>query len=448
MMNLHCRSNLFLGHKLSAVTLFVCLAVAGAHSATAVPITGVVTNSTTRQPAAGNPVALIALRQGMPEIAKTTTDAKGHFSIESQDPGKHLLRVDHQGATYFQAAPPNTRNVDIQVYDVAKTVPDVTTEASALRIQTNQQGIYVLQTFFINNLSNPPRTQFSDHSYEIYIPPGAKFDASAALGPGLTPVQAFPVPLANKNHYAFALPLRPGGTVLQLQYHLHYAGSVTFNPRLTTPAAAFIVMMPKSLTFKAGAGTSFEPRDEFPGVQTYLVRNASPSQSLAFTISGTRLMPRDIQNAEQNRGVPDSPAKGADTSQGAGNQAAASNRRPAIGFAKPIGTSPTLAKYRWWILILAGIALEFAVAAGFLLRKHADAGTARPRSVQTTPTAPAGVESRLIALKDKLFALEKDRVQGKISESEYDELKSALELDMRRALSRQFVTLRFKSNRG
>ena len=171
MMNSHSRSNLFLEHKLSAVTLFVCLAVAGAHSATAVPITGVVTNSTTRQPAAGNPVVLIALRQGMPEIAKTTTDAKGHFSIESPDPGKHLLRVDHQGATYFQAAPPNMRNVDIQVYDVAKTVPDVTTEVSALRIQTNQQGIYVLQTFFINNLSNPPRTQFSDRSYEVYIPP-------------------------------------------------------------------------------------------------------------------------------------------------------------------------------------------------------------------------------------------------------------------------------------
>jgi len=54
----------------------------------------------------------------------------------------------------------------------------------------------------------------------------------------------------------------------------------------------------------------------------------------------------------------------------------------------------------------------------------------------------------LTALKDKLFALEKDHVQGKISESEYGELKSALELDMRRALSRQFVTLRYKSNRG
>jgi hypothetical protein len=225
----------------------------------------------------------------------------------------------------------------------------------------------------------------------LYLPPDAKVDALEALGPGGTPVQAFQVPLVNKNHYAFALPLRPGETVFQLQYHLRYSGNVTLNPRLTSPAATFIVMMPKSMTFKPSAGTSFEPSDEFPGVQSYLVRNVGPSQSLAFTISGTSLMPRDIQNAEQNRGGPDGPAPGADTSQGAANQAAASDRRPAIGFPKPIGTSPTLAKYRWWIL--SGIALEFAVAVVFLLRKQADAGTACARQAQTAPSAAAGANS-------------------------------------------------------
>ena len=107
-----------------------------------------------------------------------------------------------------------------------KTVSGVTTEASALRIKTEQQEMRVSQTFFINNISNPPRTQFSDHSYEIYLPPGAKVDASAALGPGGTPVQASPVPLADKNHYAFAFPLRPGETAFQLEYHLPYSGSL------------------------------------------------------------------------------------------------------------------------------------------------------------------------------------------------------------------------------
>jgi hypothetical protein len=433
MMKLHRLSNLFPGRKISAVALFVCLAVAGAHSATGVPITGVVTNGTTRQPAAGDPVVLIALRERMQEIAKTTTDAKGHFSIESTDPGTHLLRVDHQGATYFQAAPPNTPIVDIQVYDVAKTVSGVTTEASALRIKTDQQGMQVSQTFFINNISNPPRTQFSDHSYEIYLPPGAKVDASAALGPGGTLWQAFPVSLADKNHYAFLFPLRPGETVFQLQYHLRYSGSLAFNPRLTTPAKTFIVMMPKSITFKPGAGTSFEPSDKFPGVQTYLVRNVSPSQSLAFTISGTSLMPRDFQNAEPNQGGPNGAGPGAHTSRGAGNHAAADNR-PSVGHGNPIDTPKSLNKYKWWILG-GGIALV-AVAAGFLLRKNADTETANPLLAQTVPSAAARADSRLTALKNEVFALETDRVQGRVSEAEYGELRSALELTLRRALSR------------
>jgi hypothetical protein len=191
-------------------------------------------------------------------------------------------------------------------------------------------------------------------------------------------------------------------------------------------------MMPKSMTFKPGAGTSFEPSDKFPGVQTYLVRNVSPSQSLAFTISGTSLMPRDIQNAEQNQGGPNDAGPGADTSRGAGNQAAADNR-PSITHGNPIDTPDSLNKYKWWIL--GGIALVFAVAAGFLLRKHADAGTANPLLAQTVPRAAALADSRLTALKNELIALETDRVQGRVSESEYGELKSALELTLRRALS-------------
>ena len=445
MMKSHRRSNLFLGHKLSAVTLFVCLAVAAAHSATAVPITGVVTNGTTRQPAAGDRVVLLALHQTMQEIAKTTTDSKGHFSIESPDPGMHLLRVHHQGATYFQAAPPNTPNVDIQVYDVAKTVPGVTTEVSALRVKTDQQGMQVSQAFFINNISNPPRTQFSDHSYEIYLPPGAKVDASAALGPGGTPVQAFPVPLADKNHYAYVFPLRPGETVFELGYHLGYSGSLAFNPRLATPATTFIVIVPKSMTFKPGAGTSFEPTDQFPGVQTYLVRNVSPSQALSFTISGTSSMPRDIQNAKQSSGGPNVPGLRAGTSQGAGNQASV-NDRTAIGLGKPIDTPLHPTRYKWWIL--TGIAVQFAVAIGFLLRKRREAGTANPPLMHTAPSVVAGDNGRLTALKDELFVLEKDHLQGKMSEAEYSELKSALELVLRGALSRQVAGLRYKPYRG
>jgi hypothetical protein len=142
-------------------------------------------------------------------------------------------------------------------------------------------------------------------------------------------------------------------------------------------------------------------------------------------------MPRDFQNAEPNQGGPNGAGPGAHTSRGSGNQAATYNR-PSVGHGNPIDTPDSLNKYKWWIL--GGIALV-AVAAGFLLRKHADAGTANPLLAQTVPSAAARRQP-IDSLKNEVFALETDRVQGRVSEAEYGELKSALELTLRRALSR------------
>ena len=43
----------------------------------------------------------------------------------------------------------------------------------------------------------------------------------------------------------------------------------------------------------------------------------------------------------------------------------------------------------------------------------------------------------LAALKDELFALETDRLQGKLDDAAYAEQKAALEVVLRRALSRK-----------
>ena len=42
----------------------------------------------------------------------------------------------------------------------------------------------------------------------------------------------------------------------------------------------------------------------------------------------------------------------------------------------------------------------------------------------------------LAAMKEELFALETDRLQGRLSEGEYSEQKAALEVVLRRALQR------------
>ena len=43
----------------------------------------------------------------------------------------------------------------------------------------------------------------------------------------------------------------------------------------------------------------------------------------------------------------------------------------------------------------------------------------------------------LAALKDELFTLETDRLQGRLTDSEYEQQKQALELVLRRALAKK-----------
>jgi hypothetical protein len=427
------RRNVLPRRNAALCLIFAALWAAGATAAT---ITGTVTNGTTRTPAAGDAVVLIALDQRMQEIAHAKTDEQGHFSIDAPDPGMHLIRVDHQGAAYFQPAPPNTPTVNVQVYDVAAAVAGVTTAADVMRVETDAQGLRVTQSFFIKNDSNPPRTQFSNRSYEFYLPPNAQIEGSAAMAPGGMPVQSSPVPLGEKDHYAFLFPLRPGVTQFQLSYHLPYSGSLAFDQRFATTADSFVVMMPKSMTFKPGAGGSFQTIDATPGAQTFLSRNAGPPKAIAFTVSGSGAMPRDTQAESQNDANSGAEANGAN-----GANPAVNDTRPGGGLGVPIDTPDPLDKYKWWIL--GGITLVFAIAAGFLLRRPADASAtdiaAAPVSgVQGIPPAVAASDGGLLAaLKDELFSLETDHLQGRLSDPEYAEQKQALELVLRRALSRK-----------
>src|ERR1700739_3445372 len=93
--------------------------------AQAATVKGTVTNKTTGKPVAGDPVVMLDVQAGMGEVAHATTDATGHYSVSAPGNGPYLIRVTHQGAGYFIAAPPGTGSGDIPVYDVAAKVEGV-----------------------------------------------------------------------------------------------------------------------------------------------------------------------------------------------------------------------------------------------------------------------------------------------------------------------------------
>lgn len=437
-MKLHRSSSL----SLAAAVLLSSTALFGA------TINGTVTNRTVNKPSVGDTVVLLQLTQGMQEAGRTKTDAKGHFTFEFSDPGPHLIRVEHQKGSYFKNMMPGVSDAEISVYDVAEKVQGISTEADVMRIEGDGSTLKITENYFVRNTSQPPKTQLSEHTYEIYLPPDAIIDSSAAMAPAGMAVASSPVPLGEKGHYTFAFPIRPNegenGTRFQLSYHLPYNGSYKFTPHLALGADNVAIILPKSMKFEGGSSTPYQPVNDNVQAQTFLARNVSSSQPLEFTVSGTGAMPREAQDAAGQQGG--SPDMG-------GGGAAAGDNRPGGGLGQPIDTPDPLSKYKWWIL--GGLSVILAIAAGFMLRKPAGTQSAAPGTPAPAPAggtkAPAAHAGTVIsatpatynkqgllleALKEELFAIETERVEGKLTDEQYTELKSALETVLRRALKR------------
>ena len=393
--------------------------------AVAEPVTGIVTNQTTKKPSPGDDVVLLQLAQGMQELARTKTDGKGRFSIEVPADGLHLLRVTHDKANYFKPIQPGTQSVDIDVFSAAADVAGVTLEADVMSVQSEpgDASLRVIEHYFIKNESSPPKTLMSAHPFELYLPAGATVEGLAAKSPGGMAVQQALVPEDEPNKFTIIFPLRPGETEFQVTYKLAYtpAKGFSFDPRPTMPTDTIALMMPKSMKFTPGPSAPYTTvNDEEVNAQTYVARNVKPSQPLSFSVSGTGQLPRDTA-APGGAG----PSENSSTTANPNT-----DTRPGGGLGVPVDKD---AEREGWISkekvkILVGLGFLFAVAAGFMLK-----GPSGPisRSPGTGETGGA-----LHILRDELFAVETDRLSGKLSEAEYLELKAAYDVVLKRAIAR------------
>lgn len=419
----------------------------GGALAQAATISGTVTNKTDGKPAAGDNVVLLDVQAGMAEVGHATTDAQGHYAIDEPGSGPYLVRVTHQGAGYFIAAPQGGGVGNIQVYDVAAKVKGVYIEADVLEVETENGELRVDERYLVHNLSSPPTTQWSPRGFEVVLPPDAEVNGAGGQRPAGLPTSVNVQPTGEKGHFTFSFPIEPDSgdkeTMLQISYNLPYtAGKYTFHSMVTMQTNDLAVLLPKNMTFSGGL---FQQINDDPSVQTFLLKNAPVGKPVAFTVSGSGSMPREAQNGQQQT---------ADNSAASGN-----GGQPGGGIGAPIDTPDPLSKYKWWIL--GGLALLLASAAAFLLRKpptaptlaaagggFAGAGTASmgysapalqasAAGVNAPPAAPAAKNAALLnALKDELFALESEKIAGTLAPQEYDVTKAALETVLRRALKR------------
>jgi hypothetical protein len=413
--------------------------------AQAASITGTVTNKTTGKPSAGDTVVLIEVQTGMTEAARATTDARGHYSLDSAGSGPALIRADHQGGSYFIAAPSSGSPGDITVYDVAAKVDGVSIDAEMILAEGGGGMLRVQERYMVRNTSLPPKAQFSDKTFEFVIPSDAVLESASATRPGGMATNAKPIPLGQKGHYTINVPIQPNKaekeTLFEVQYQISYKGKFTFTPQPQMPADNLVVYLPKGMTFSAASGSTFQSEQQDPRVQTFVTKNVHPGQTVAFTVSGEGQMPRDAQ------GAPGQQAEGGMADTGP-------NAKPGGGIGVPIDTPDPLSKYKWWIL--AGLALLLAAAVAFFLRKQRgiagsepvavnDTFEARPSPTFASSTAPAASYSPppkagnavlLNALKEEMFSIESEKISGTISPVEYAEVKAGLEAVLKRALKR------------
>jgi hypothetical protein len=380
-----------------------------------------VSNLTTNRPDGGDVVALVGATASMPQLAATRTDAAGRYSLELPGQGTYLVRVEHQNVAYLAPVPPGTTHAEVDVYDVAPKVEGIATEADMRRIETDRQGLYVVENYFVSNNSSPARTQFSPKAFHLYLPPAAQIESSGAMGPEGMPIASSLVPGSEKGEYTLVFPLRPGRTRFQVSYHLPYSGSYTFQSRVSFPTTNLAIALPRGMEFVAGNEASFQSLSgDDPNTQIFVARNVEPSQALAFTVSGDGVLPRDAAQGQSDQA-----------------QVASPPFEPGAALNSPMATPDLFNNYKWWIV--SGLALTLFVAGAFLLRSK-KASPAAAKNVRSAPVSAPPVttahSSLLDALKQKLFVLETERLQGKLSEKEYREQKSAFERGLKRALTR------------
>ncbi len=438
-------------------------------SAAAQTLSGTVTNGSTNKPAAGDEVILINLTTTMEIAANTKADSNGKFSFKlTGGAGPHLIRAVHQGVTYHQIAPPGASSVEVNVYDVATKVSGLTVTADVIRFQADSGTMQGVRLFVVKNASSPARTQMNDHNFEFYLPAGAKIEQVQARAPNGQPIKAEAAPetgknQAEKNRYAINFPLRPGETQFQLEFTLPYTGEIKIDPKPLYPAEHLVVVLPKTMQFKAANPPSFQSmQDPSQGdSQVEVARQTKPGQPLGFTLTGNGVItesPGEIasgaarQQDQLQQQQPDQP-------QTRDNRS--SDNRPGGGLGVPIDAPDALQQYRW--PILGGFAVLLAIGGWAVTKRQPTPATpvalvsasdvaakslAKPFAPspsaatavagQPTTNTPVARSSMLLeALKEELFHLEVERKQGKITPADYEKARAALDQTLDRALKRQ-----------
>ncbi len=394
--------------KRTAILIFI---LASTLAAQAEPLKGVVRNGTTNKPSVGDEVTLKRIGNGMEDAGKTKTNARGEFSFNvppAQQP--YIVWIQHQGVIYTQRAMPGGNDIVARVFDASPEVKEINIIEHAVVLHTGDAANTLIaeDIYTVGNTSNPPRTMLKPHTLEFALPEGASITESSARSAGGMEVKAAVVPQGEPNKYAFGFPVRPGETQFDVKYTVAYPGKLKMNPASATPVDTLVIAIPQSIKFSASDSSQYQSRNnpQFPGVNLLVAKNVAANSNVGFEIKGSGDMPRE---------------------SGAAGGGQPENNRPGGGLGLPNQMPDPLQSGQWLFLGVLSLFLAAGAIYVYTANQHAPAAA--------NPQNRGGM--LMEALKEEVFQLEADRLQGKVSQQDYQTAKSALDKTLQRAVQRQ-----------
>lgn len=403
---------------------FICIPT---HAGT---LSGTVINRTSGKSQPNVVLDLLSPTQGMTELATTTSDAQGHFSVTKDSIGTVpvLIRATVHDVSFNTFAPPGRPDVQVEVYDISKDPKTISVPQHIVIFQPQDSKLLGGEEYTVENASNPPIAFFrTEGNFDFAIPDNAKLgQISATTSMGMAVAQASID--RGKGRFAIAYPFRPGQTQVRVAYDVPYANN---SASVKLPASysngKLLVVVPPGVTV---TGDGLVAAGQEQGMMVYTHDPLPAKGILSLSISG----------------VPSASAASAD--QQAGQEG---NSRQEQG-PEVIAAPSRLNDFKWYLF--AGLIALFAMGAIMLSRKQvvvaasdhdtilvsdpakppksgsASKSKKSPPTSASAPPVPASnhnasaqvdqhVANSLDSLKEQIFRLELRRQAGTISEDDY-----------------------------
>jgi hypothetical protein len=304
------------------------------------------------------------------------------------------------------------------VYNAVAKVPDLQVLDQSEVLQATDTLLQAIEVFRLRNSAFPPVTQ---PSFEFYLPEGATIRLAQGLSGDGMPTKTAAVPMQENNKYQLNFPVRPGMTQFEVVFTIPYSGAMSLVHKFAMTPKQFYVVTADGIQFSAPQTAGFQETPQWPidatvtGVNKHLL--ASPPKEVAFNLSGKGQLQEQQQAAS-------------------GSQQTQTREGPGGGLGVPNSLPDPLHNGQW--LFLAVLTLFLAAGAVYVYTAKPPVATAPAGTAAAAPLPAKGRQAMLLeAMKEEIFQLESDRLQGKVSAQEYETAKAALDKTLQRAMQRQ-----------